>query len=236
MNRIMKENNGTSNSGLRFLANAISVLLHPVFMPLLCCVVLYTTMPQLFEAVKPKILTGWLGMIVINTVIFPILLMLLLKGLGFIKSIYLKDVKERVIPLIGIMVFYFWAYWVVKNVGVPSAPDAAWPKTVVEGPQVPQLAHILLLGNFWGLIIVFLVTIFFKISMHTSGVGALLGFVVVMMIVAKTLLLWPLIVAVVAAILIGWARYKLGAHSRQQLWLGYFVGIAAQIAAYCYIL
>lgn len=232
----MKQNTGTSNKGLRFVANAISVVLHPVFMPLICCAILYVTLPYLFAGTSPKILSGWLGMIIINTVIFPVLLMLLLKGLGFIKSIYLKDVKERVIPLIGIMVFYFWAYWVVRNVGVPGAPDAAWPAKVVAGPRVPDLAHILLLGNFWGLIVVFLVTIFFKISMHTSGVGALVGFVMVMMIVTKSFLLFPLLIALVAAIIIGWARYNLGAHSRQQLWLGYAVGILAQLAAYLYIL
>lgn len=231
----MKENKGTSNKGLRFIANGISVLLHPVFMPLICCVLLYATMPGLFADIKPKILSGWFGMIIINTVIFPILLMLLLKGLGFIKSIYLKDVKERVIPLIGIMVFYFWAYWVVKNVGVPSAPDAAWVTKTVEGPRVPELAHILLLGNFWGLIVVFLVTIFFKISMHTSAAGSLLGFVFVMILVSKSLLLFPLLLAAGAAIAIGWARYSLGAHSSRQLWMGYAVGIAAQFGAYCYL-
>jgi membrane-associated phospholipid phosphatase len=236
MNSFMKENISTSNKGLRFIANGISVLLHPVFMPVICCIVIYAAMPELFIGVKPKVLTGWVGMIVINTIVFPVLLMLLLKGLGFIKSIYLKDVKERVIPLIGIMVFYFWAYWVVKNVGVPIAKsDLTTLAVKADGPQVPALVRMLLLGNFWGIIAVFLVTIFFKISMHTAGVGSLLGLVLVMMIVSKSFLLLPFIIAGAAALLIGLARYSLGAHSSKQLIAGYVVGIAAQFGAYWYI-
>lgn len=236
MNSFMKENIGTSNKGLRFVANSISVLLHPVFMPLICCIVIYAAMPELFIGVKPKVLTGWVGMIVINTIIFPVLLMLLLKGLGFIKSIYLKDVKERVIPLIGIMVFYFWAYWVVKNVGVPiEKSDLTTLAVKAEGPQVPVLVRMLLLGNFWGIIAIFLVTIFFKISMHTAGVGSLLGLVLVMMIMSNSFLLIPLVIAILAAIVIGWARYSIGAHEPNQLWMGCAVGIAAQIGAYLYI-
>lgn len=214
----MKENTGTSNKGLRLIGNAISVLLHPVFMPLISCIVLYYTMPEAFANIRPKVLNGWLGMIVINTIIFPVLTILLLKGLGFIKSIYLKDVKERVIPLIGTMVFYFWPYLVAKNV------------------QAPESARILMLGNFWGIVIVFIVTIFYKISMHTSGVGAFLGFVIVLMLISKSLLVWPLVLALSMAALIFWARYIVGAHSKKELWMGIAAGIVTQIAAYLYIL
>lgn len=205
------------NKGIKFLANLISVLLHPVFMPLISCMIFYYALPQSFEGIKPKVLTGWLGMMFINTIMFPLILMLLLKGLGFIKSIYLRDVKERVIPLIGTMVFYFWPYLVAKNVAAPEA------------------ARILLLGNFWGIVVVFVCTIFFKISMHSAGVGSLLGFVIVLMILSKTLLLYPLLAAIIMALLILWARRAAGAHSDKELILGLAVGIAAQAAAYLYL-
>ena len=198
-------------------ATLLSVLLHPVFMPLISCLLLYYTMPGSFAEVKPKVLSGWLGMILINTIMFPVLLMLLLKGLGFIKSIYLRDVKERVIPLIGTMVFYFWPYLVAKNVTAPEA------------------ARMLLLGNFWGIVAVFMITIFFKVSMHTAGVGSLLGFALVLCIFSGALAAPALLIALVAAVLTGWARYRLGAHSAKELWLGYAVGIVAQIGAYLYL-
>lgn len=213
----MTEKSINQNKGLKIIANTISVLLHPVFMPLISCLFLYYFMPDSFAGVKPKVLTGWLGMMVINTIMFPVILLLLLKGLGFVKSIYLRDVKERVIPLIGTMVFYFWPYLVAKNVAAPEA------------------AKILLLGNFWGIVLVFVITIFFKISMHTSGVGSLLGFTIVMMLLSKSLLYLPFAVALSMATAICWARYSTGAHTGKELWLGIVVGIAAQICAYCYL-
>lgn len=205
------------NKVLKIGANIISVLLHPVFMPLISCVFLYYSMPQSFEGIKPKVLTGWLGMVVINTIMFPIILMLLLKGLGFIKSIYLRDVKERVIPLIGTMVFYFWPYLVAKNVGAPEA------------------ARILMLGNFWGIVLVFVITIFFKISMHSSGVGSLFGFVLVMSLLSQKILFLPLSLVLLMCLIVFWARYNNKAHSAKELWSGIVVGILAQIASFLYL-
>lgn len=198
-------------------AKVLSVLLHPVFMPLLGCLLLYYVMPGDFTRLQPKIVFGWLGMILINTIMFPVLLMLLLKGLGFIKSIYLRDVKERVIPLIGTMVFYFWPYLVAKNVHAPFG------------------AQVLLLGNFWGIVVVFLITIFMKISMHTAASGSLIGFVLVLMLLSQSFLAIPLIIILAAAALTGWARHNVKAHQPVELWLGYGVGIAAQLGAYLYL-
>ena len=186
-------------------------------MPLVCCLLLYRIMPEAFAKTEPKILSGWLGMILINTILFPVILLLLLKGLGFISSIYLHNVKERVIPLIGVMVFYFWPYLVAKNVHAPFP------------------ARVLLLGNFWGITVVFLITIFMKISMHTSGIGSLLGFVFVLMLSTHSFLPLPLAAALVAALLVGWARYQAGAHNKSELIIGYAMGIFAQLGAYIYL-
>jgi hypothetical protein len=115
------------------------------------------------------------------------------------------------------MVFYFWPYLVAKNVAAPEA------------------ARILLLGNFWGIVVVFVCTIFFKISLHSAGIGSLLGFVGILMIMSKSILLYPLIVALIMTGLILWARSSTGAHSNKELVLGLAVGFAAQWAAYLYL-
>lgn len=201
-------------------ATIVSVALHPIFIPLLSCIALYYIMPQSFASLNSRALAEWFGTVFINTVLFPIVLILLLKGLGFIKSIYLRDVKERIIPLIGTMVFYFWAYWAIKN-----APEL----------KAPQIVKILFLGNYWGVILVFVITIFYKISMHTSAIGGFVGLIIVLMFATKSFLLLPFAIAILAATLVGWARYALGAHQSRELWLGYVVGIAVQVAAFIYM-
>lgn len=205
------------NTPLRTVAQLISILLHPVFMPLYSCLLLYGIAPNLFASVPAKQLYGWLGMVLINTLMFPLILMGLLKGLGFIKSIFLKEAKERIIPLIGVMVFYFWPYLVAKNV------------------QAPEAARVLMLGNFWGVIAVFMCTIFFKISMHTSGVGSVLGFVIVLCILTGQMFVSLAACVLAAALLILWARKVLGAHSWKELLLGLVLGIAAQVGAMLYL-
>ena len=43
-----------------------------------------------------------------------LLSVLLCKGLGFVQSVYLKH-KERIIPYAISMVFFFWAFYVLKT-------------------------------------------------------------------------------------------------------------------------
>ncbi len=228
--------NSNPNKVSQLVAQIISVLLHPVFMPLIAALMLYYFMPLSFSEIENKVTASWLLMLVINTIVYPLLTIALLKGLGFIKSIYLKDVKERVIPLIGIMVFYFWAYWVVHNMGVAQKSDLSTELTTVGAAKVPIAAHILLLGNFWGIIALFIVTIFMKVSMHSAGVASLVGFTIIMMLLSASFMPLALAIALAAAALVGWARYAVGAHSAKELWLGYGIGIAAQIGAYLYII
>lgn len=228
--------NSTPNKASQVVAQIISVLLHPVFMPFFAALMLYHFMPLAFEGIENKVTASWLLMLMINTIVYPLLTVALLKGLGFIKSIYLKDVKERIIPLIGVMIFYFWAYWVVHNMGVTQKSDLTAELTTVGVAKVPIAAHILLLGNFWGIIVLFIATIFMKVSMHSAGVASLVGFAFVMMLLTASFMPFALAIAIVAAIIVGWARYTVGAHTSKELWLGYGIGIAAQIGAYLYII
>jgi len=219
-------------------AKIISFVLHPVFLPVISFLLLYHTGPENFVTKNPRVLTQWFGMIVINTILFPLVLILLLKGLGFIKSIYMNEQRDRVIPLIGIMVFYFWAYLVAKNGAlVTKAYHMGFFWTDLVNLKLNLLlGRAYLLGFFWGIIVIFLISIFFKISMHTSGAGSFLAVVLILMIATKSLLLLPLLAALAAGALVIWARYALQAHTRAELWSGYILGFVVQMAAYLYII
>ncbi len=126
--------------------------------------------------------------------------------------------KERIIPLLSTMIFYFWISHVFNSMaGV-----------------VPLPLKVLLLGNFWGIILVFLVNIFTRISMHTSAAGGMIGILIVMQIVGNANMIIPIFIALVLAGIIGTARMILGAHQRGDVWLGYIIGIVVQLAAYLY--
>lgn len=211
--------NGTKVKWLRTLAAIVSYVFHPMFMPAAMAAVLYKLDTTGFIAVSSNQFVRWLAAIAINTIVFPLVLVLLLKGLGFIQSIYMRTSKERIIPLIGSMVFYFWANLVFKN-----------------QPDVPMTLRVLMLGAYWGIIVLFLTNIFFKVSMHTMAAGGMLGVLTVLLISSPVGMIVPLFIAIVIAGVIGTSRMLLGAHNQSQIWIGYVLGFAVQMAAYIYVL
>ncbi len=210
--------NGTKVKGLRTLATIVSYIFHPIFMPVAMLAVLYRLDKTGFVAISHDQYVRWLAIVAINTILFPLVLVLLLKGLGFIQSIQMKTAKERIIPLIGSMIFYFWANMIFKN-----------------QPDTPQILRVLMLGAYWGIITLFMVNIFVKVSMHTMAAGGMLGVLTVLLIISPVEMTIPLFIAIVIAGIIGTARMLLGAHNQAQIWLGYVLGILVQLAAYWYV-
>ena len=187
-------------------------------MPLVMSVVLWKLEPSVFA---PFIATTkmWLVIIIISTLFFPLFTIFLMKQLGFISSYKMPTTKDRIGPLLAIMIFYFWVSHVFNS--VPGV--------------VPLILRVLFLGNLWGLVAVFIVNIFTKISMHTSVAGGMIGIILVLMKTSPGNMVIPLFIAIIIAGIMGTARMILGAHQRGDIWLGYIIGIVVQIAAYYYM-
>jgi len=206
--------------GLRVLANIVSYICHPVFFPLVMAVVIYQLTPAGFMGIPSRQIGLWFLSIGITGVFFPLFSILLMKQLGFITSYTMPTAKERTIPLMATMIFYFWVSHVFNS---------------MPGTAVPLALKVLLLGNFWGIIGLFMINIFTKISMHTAAAGGMIGIFVVLMMTSSANLIVAPFVAIIIAGIIGSARLILGVHAKGDVWLGYVIGFAAQIAAYIYM-
>jgi hypothetical protein len=217
---IAAEPEHTQPKALRALANVISFICHPVFFPLVMAVVLYKLSPASFIGVPPKQMGLWFLSIGITAVFFPLFSIGLMKPLGFIDSYHMPTARERTIPLMVTMIFYFWISHVFDS---------------MPGTPVPLVYKVLFLGNFWGIIVIFIINIFTKISMHTTTAGAMIGILIVLMISSSVNMTVPLLVSIAIAGIIGSARLILGAHQRGDVWLGYIIGIIVQLAAYVYM-
>jgi hypothetical protein len=211
--------NNTQPKALRILASIISYICHPVFFPLVMAYVIYKLAPAGFVGLPPKQLGLWFLSIGITAVFFPLFSILLMKPLGFISSYHLPTAKERTIPLMTTMIFYFWVSHVFNS--MPGAP-------------APLALKVLLLGNFWGIIALFIINIFTKVSLHTGTAGGMIGVILVLMITSNINLVVPLLVSIVIAGVIGSSRLILGAHQRGDVWVGYIIGILVQLFAYLY--
>lgn len=206
---------------LRVMASIVSYVCHPVFMPVIMAYVLLRLSPDGFGHTAPKQLGLWFINIGFTGIFFPMFSILLMKPLGFISSYHMPTARERTIPLMVTMIFYFWVSHVFNS---------------MQGVTIPLVLKVLLLGNFWGVILLFLINIFTKISMHTAAAGGMMGILLVQMIMPGTTnMIVPLMIALVIAAIIGAARLILGVHQRGDVWLGYIIGIIVQLGAYVYM-
>lgn len=210
---------GMGPAWLRALASIVSYIFHPIFMPVLLSVVLWRLMPAAFAPMSQKTLTFRFISLTSTTIFFPLLTVALLKALGFLRSIHMRVAKDRVIPLIATMTFYFWAQQVFSH-----------------QPDTPKIINILLLGSFWGIILLFIGSIFFKISMHTTAAGGAIGIMTVLLFLSSFNMFPALLITIVVGGIVGSARLVLREHTPAEIWMGYIIGFIVQLGAWLYLL
>ena len=210
---------------LRILASFISYIFHPVFMPVLLSVVLWRLMPAAFAGISTPKLTYGLISLISTTIFFPLFTVGLLKALGFIQSIQMRVSKDRIIPLIATMTFYFWAQQVFSHSFKIEDRELFWPLII----------RILLLGSFWGIILLFIGSIFFKISMHTTAAGGAVGIMIVLLFLSPINMLTALFASIIIGGITGTARLILREHTGAELWMGYAIGLTTQLGAWLYL-
>lgn len=199
----------------KIFSGFFSVLFHPLFVPLFGTYYLVMFHPYYFTGygINEKWLI--LAKVGYNTIFFPALAVLLLRALGFIKSIFLRTQRERVVPYIASNIFYFWTYLVLKN---------------SEGMPVELTAFIL--GIFLASSGALIANIYFKISMHGLGMGALLGLMLIVVFsgTAHSVFL-PVMIVILLSGLVGTSRLISGSHSPLEYYVGVILGILAQLIA-----
>ena len=205
---------------IRIFAHFFSYVFHPLFIPLYAVAFLVFIHPSYFSGFSQYEKYKILFATILNSVFFPAFSVLLMKGLGFIKSVFLKTQQERIGPYLSSMIFYFWTAWVFFKFQ-------------------PQLAPILpsfMTGVFITSVIALLANIYFKISMHTLGMGGLLGLFLIIFTGNTMLMTWPLSIALLITGLVCTSRLIISNHTAKEIYWGLFWGVACQLAAAIFIL
>src|SRR5436190_372556 len=149
------ENNYVWPAPVRALGHIVSFVFHPLFIPSYITAFLVFADPYAFAGMNDKAKIFRLISVMFSTAFLPLFSVLLMKQLGFIKSIFLRSQKDRIIPYIVCMIFYFWAWYVSKNVHDNTA------------------LIVMLLAVFLSCIAGMMANIYYKISMHGIAMGAL---------------------------------------------------------------
>src|SRR5258705_2743443 len=98
-------------TGIRVFAKIISYLFHPLFIPVYITYFIMKVHSYQFAGLNEWGKTLNLLLISITCSFLPLISVLLLRALNFIDSVLLKTQKDRIIPYIICMTFYFSTWY-----------------------------------------------------------------------------------------------------------------------------
>lgn len=185
----------------------ISTILHPIVVPTIGVMLYFLIIPNTFESNQKLAI---LSLIFVVTYLIPLLILVLLKKLGFINSYQTETIKERKLPItLMIIVFYLLANTLEKTTNLRDLAILFYATT---------------LGLFF---IYFLFYFKIKASIHLLSLGIILGFFMVLSSIYSQIYLLIYIIILLLAGLLASSRLHLKAHTNKEVYIGFFTGIIA---------
>jgi hypothetical protein len=152
--------------------------------------------------------------IISTSVLLPLITVLLLKGLGFIQSIQLRTQKERIIPYVACITFFFWSFYVSKKL------------------QDPVELRAFLLTLFISASAGLLINNYIKVSIHGMGAGSLFLFFILLLFTGRIEESLPLLAAVFISGIICTSRFLVSDHSPFEIGFGFTAGALIQLVCW----
>ncbi len=201
---------------IKWPAILLSYVFHPVFIPLYAVLFLVYVHPSYFSGFADANKLRTIFILIQNAVFYPLFCIVLLKGVGFIDSLFLRTKKDRIIPYIACGIFFFWTFLVFKQQNI-----------------YPRILPSFMLGVFLASSAALIANIYFKISMHAIGLGGWLGLFLVIANTNTMLMTWPIAAVLLITGLVCTARLIVSDHTVKEIYTGFFLGLLAQfVAAY----
>lgn len=204
---------------LQWPAQALSYIFHPLFIPTFVFIWTYERFPFEFSGITPNALFFRLIGVFWTTAFFPAFAVFLLWKLKFVASIHVKTQKERIIPYVITMFFYWWMYYLSRNF-----------------TDQPISLKYFYLGIFVCTAVALTLNNFLKISMHAIGMGGALMYVILTCLHYNTYLGADLSITFLIAGLVCTARFIVSDHTQREIYSGIIIGALMQVAAYWFVI
>jgi len=188
------------------LAKIISVVFHPVFMPLYGLIILLSA-PTFLGYLPAEIKRIMFLVVLVNNVFLPLALIWFFRFRNLISTYKIEDRRERTIPLLTASILYCTTSFIVFNYQIPF-----FLKSFIFATSVVSI--IVSMINFW-----------WKISIHAVGAGALTATVFVLSLKMYTPLTWYLAAVILTGGLVLSSRLRLNSHNPSQVWIGFLTGL-----------
>ncbi len=191
-------------------AKIISYVFQPLFMPLLTVILAFNFDPYLDSYFPLEAERAIYSVIGLNTFLVPTLLILYLKRLKIISSIDVENRKERLIPFIITLVLYVTTYVLIRR------------------SPLPETLYSMVAASILAMIIAFIITLFWKISIHMTGIGGVIGAMCALFDIHMFFPVGILTALVLLGGFIGTARMVLNVHTLGQVICGSILGFSVQ--------
>ncbi len=191
---------------MKAFSRIISTVLHPLIIPIIgLFIIFHEGGHYTFIPIDQKRLVYVI--VFLSTCLLPLSLIPLFLQLGVIKSIYMKERRERLLPIAFTGLFYMLGYYFLARF-----------------PIVPFFIKGFMLATLLTILAAMLITFFWKISMHMIGVGGLTAAVLAMAFRfgIDAWVLFSFVVLITG--LLGTARLYLNAHTPAQVHTGFVLG------------
>lgn len=195
-----------------FVYKLISYVLHPLLFSFLgTFLYLFLTPKHIVKQHEYKILL----VVFISTYLVPILMLFLLKRIRMINDYHLRSIDERKFPVLFFIMLSFL-------IG----------RAMLEA-EIADLLSFSFFGVAFALSFTYLLfNIKIKTSLHTLGIGGIIGFVMVMSYEYQLNFNALLAALFIMAGGIAVSRLALNAHRPKEVYLGFLIGIISQLISF----
>ena len=192
------------------LTQLISILLHPMFMPILALHLTLLVLPSLAFTLSQNLLLIY-GILVFSTMVLPLISIFWLMQKGKVSSLEMRNHKERSLPLFKTVIWMSFGYYLLQNL--------LFYTPILKAELLGAILIILLAA---------IISKFWKISLHLLGVGGVVGVFIALQIMHGDFL-YLLILFILLSGLLGVARIKQKAHNYAQVYAGFLVGLSVEL-------
>lgn len=200
-------------------AKIISYVFHPLFIPTYIFIFLIYQFPYEFPSITEWRLKMRLFGLFWITAFFPAFAVFLLWRLKFSESIFLRTQKERIVPYIITMFFYWWMYFLSRNFS-----------------DQPEVLKFFYMGIFMATVAGLLLNNYFKISLHAIGVGGALAAIILFAMYYRITLGISMSVTALITGMVCTSRFLVSDHTSKEIYTGLFAGIGCQLGAYWFVM
>ena len=192
------------------LTQLISVILHPMFMPILALHLTLLVLPSLAFTLSQNLLLIY-GILIFSTMILPLISIFWLMQKGKVSSLEMSNHKERSLPLFKTVIWMSFGYYLLQNL--------LFYTPILKAELLGAILIILLAA---------IISKFWKISLHLLGIGGVVGVFIALQIIHGDFL-YLLLLFILLSGLLGVARIKQKAHNYAQVYAGFLVGLSVEL-------